>query len=677
MSANRADRPRRKPAHRGGRPSRLLVGVDTGGTFTDIVYRDGAREGTLKLLSTPGDPGKVVLDGIRAIFGDRRADTLTYGTTVATNAMLERRGCRTALVTTHGFEDILEIGRQARPDLYDLEPRPPEPLIPSPLRFGVPERMLYDGTAVRAPRPSHLASLRGLLRAKGVESIAVCLLHSHVDSTHETAVGQALATLQLPITLSHELAPEVGEYERSSTTAANAYVRPLVSQHVAALGEASRAVRFRVLQSNGGAIGQATACAEPVRTMLSGPAGGVAAAHARCKRAGFDRIITLDMGGTSTDVALVDGTVPRRAITEVGGIPVRSPCVDIHTVGAGGGSIAAVDAGGSLKVGPRSAGAEPGPACYGRGSEPTVTDANVALGRLRPEAFLGGNMQLDTDRAARAIAKVAAAMGARRLEEAAEGIVRVVEGNMERAIRVITVERGQDPRSCALVAFGGAAGLHACGLAEGLAIPKIVVPKDPGLLSAWGVLEGPVVRDVSVPHRAIDPTFASLSRVARSAQARASADVRREGIASKDIRTSSFVRIRYTGQSLELEIGLTADFRSAFDRAHKQLLHTSDPARQVEVVSIRATATSKISARSQRRGRKSRATTPRANQRVRVYAGHRWRTANQYRREDLTGGARVIGPAVIVEYSSTTFVAAGWTATVDPDLHLIMEHTKR
>jgi len=545
------------------------------------------------------------------------------------------------------------------------------------LRFGLRERTLYDGSISGEPTQADLQELRKLLADNGIESIGVCLLHSPVNPANELAVGRALAALGIPVTLSHELSPEVGEYERTSTTTANCYVRPMVSKHIAALAAAANAKRFRVLQSNGGAIGAATACEEPVRTMLSGPAGGVAAAAALCSRAGFDRVITLDMGGTSTDVALVDGIVPRRSITEVGGIPVRSPCIDIHTVGAGGGSIAYVDVGGSLKVGPRSAGAQPGPACYGIGVEPTVTDANLLLGRLRPEAFLGGEMQLHPDRASRAISKIAKTMGGSGLEEAAEGIVRVVEGNMERAIRVITVERGQDPRSCVLAAFGGAAGLHACGLAEGLGIPTILVPSDPGLLSAWGVLDGPVTRDISATYRVLDPTFAGLARVAARIERRAIADVRKEGIARDDIVVSSFVRIRYSGQSLELEVPLTDGFRSAFDQSHRQLLHTCDPGRSVEVVSLRATAVGQSAAAAQRRRPMRAAGAAKADTRVRVFAQRRWRRVNQYRRDAIAPGACLRGPAVIVEYSSTTFIADGWTAFVDRYRNVIVERSKR
>ena len=401
----------------------LAVGIDTGGTFTDVVFRDAEDSGTYKLLSTPDDPGRAVLAALSALFGERTPERITYGTTVATNVMLQSRGARTALVTTAGFEDVLQIGRQARPDLYDLHPLPAPPLVPQRLRFGVRERTNADGSISEKLSRTEIAKLKKRLAAERIESIAVCLLHSHIDPTHEKALATALATLGVSVSLSHELSPAPGEFERTSTTTANAYVRPTVERHISTLVENTGARVFRVMQSNGGAIGASTACREPVRTMLSGPAGGVAAAAARGAALALDRIITLDMGGTSTDVALIDGLVPRRTFTEIAGVPIRSPCVDIHTVGAGGGSIASVDAGGALGVGPESAGADPGPACYGRGDAPTVTDANVVLGRLRPEAFLGGKMQLADQRSLKALSRLAKSMGISSPEQAAEGVI--------------------------------------------------------------------------------------------------------------------------------------------------------------------------------------------------------------------------------------------------------------
>jgi N-methylhydantoinase A len=653
----------------------LVVGVDTGGTFTDIVFSDGSQErGRLKVLSTPDDPARAVLDGFARLFGERAPDLFTYGTTVATNAMLERRGARTLLATTDGFEDVIEIGRQARPDLYDLEPRRAEPLVPPALRLGVRERMHQDGKVALALSAAEIRRVVSKARSLRAEAVAVCLLHSPASSAHEKKLGRELAALGIPVTLSHEVSPTVGEYERTSTTAANAYVQPKVAGHIRTLASKSRARRLRVMQSSGGAIGAETAAREPVRTMLSGPAGGVAAAAGVAAACGAARIVTVDMGGTSTDVAFVDGALPRRADTWIGGVALRVPCLDIHTVGAGGGSIAFVDDGGALRVGPKSAGADPGPACYGRGALPTVTDANVVLGRLPAAHFLGGAMTLDVARARRAIEPVRRAMRARTVEQAAEGIVRVVEGNMERAIRFITVQRGQDPRGAALFPFGGAAGLHACGIAEEIGFSEILVPRDPGLLSAIGVKDGSVVVDRLVPLTAVDPSARWLASRAAAASKAVRTQVAREGFGARAIGVSVFVRARYQRQSIELEVPLAAGFRRSFDDAHRTLFHSADPSRPLEVVGLRVSATGRERSSSSRPAR-STALARRAKPvaAAPVVFGGKARETPIFERESLGAGTRVRGPAILVEYSSTTVVAPGWSATVDGARNLRMK----
>ena len=644
------------------------MGIDTGGTFTDIVFVDGNRRDVYKVPSTPDDPARAVLCALTRRFGSRAPDVLTYGTTVATNAMLERRGARTALVTTAGFEDVLEIGRQDRPRLYDLEPARPQPLIPRRLRLGVDERMTFDGSAERSLDPSDVDTLVRRLERAGVESVAVCLLHAHVNSAHEKLVATALRKHGLSVSASHEICPEPGEYERSSTTAVNAYVLPAVARHLSRLARESRARRFRVMQSNGGAIGASIAVREPIRTMLSGPAGGVVEAAAVARRAGFRRLITLDMGGTSTDVAFVDGDLPRRPVTEIGGLPVCTPCVDIHTVGAGGGSIAFVDEGGALRVGPRSAGADPGPACYGKGDAPTVTDANVVLGRLRPEAFLGGDMPLDAERARRAISRLARSAGSRSLEGAAEGVIRVVEGNMERALRVITIERGHDPRDCVLVAFGGAAGLHACGLADALAIRAVLVPPDPGLLSAWGVLGGPVVRDRLQSLQLLDPTYARLARIADRLARRARRDVEREGFVAGAMQRFDVVRLRYHGQSIVIEVPCTPGYRKAFHAEHRRLFHTADENRSIEVVGLRVSVVGRFSLRAP----EQRAAGDGTARRGLVFAGGRWRRIPILPRSAMARRHPLDGPAVVTEYSSTVYVAPGWSVAIDEHANLLL-----
>lgn len=662
------------------RSTTLVVGVDTGGTFTDIVYRQGRRRGSYKLLSTPGDPAVAVIDGLSRLFGESPADRLTYGTTVATNAILQNRGARTALVTTAGFEDVIEIGRQARPRLHELEPRVEEPLVPRSRRLGIRERVLFDGKIDVPLTRAELASLRKRLERAGVESVAVCLLHAHTEPVHEKSVAAALSELGVPLTLSHELSPAPGEYERTTTCVVNAFVRPMVERHVRGLAQRSRARVFRVMQSNGGSTGLETASCEPVRTMLSGPAGGVAAAFETARLAGIGPVVTLDMGGTSTDVALVDGAVSRRSVTKIGAVPVRTPCIDIHTVGAGGGSIARVDEGGSLKVGPLSAGADPGPACYGKGTEVTVTDANLVLGRLIPDEILGGAISLDGGRATRVLRRLQREMRARSLDQAADGIIRVVEANMERAIRVITVERGHDPRSCTLMAFGGAAGLHACGLAAQLGMNSILVPPEPGLFSARGVMDGPLTRDLSASVRIEDPRLDELENRAASLRDRATAEASAEGLPSTKVRLTTWVRMRYLGQAIELEVPLRTGFRVAFDREHQRLFHHSDPRRQVEACGLRVTAeeefrsvraresssTGLTAARSSTRGPKPRAS-------AKVFVGGRRIDTPVYDRLQLGTDGVLRGPGIVTEYSSTLFLAEGWALWVDEQANLRLE----
>jgi len=651
----------------------IVFGIDTGGTFTDIVVRVGRDVGVLKTMSTPDDPARAVLDAIAKLFPDARAARITYGTTVATNAMLERRGAKTVLLTTHGFEDVLEIGRQARPDLYALEPEKVEPLVPSRLRLGVRERMRYDGRVELRLSAAETARLRRRVERLAAEAVAIVLLHGHRNAAHERRLARGLRSLGLPISLSSELSPLPGEYERTSTTVANAYVRPAVERHLRSLARRARTDALHVMQSNGGAIDVEVACAEPVRTMLSGPAGGVTAAADCARRAGFPRVITLDMGGTSTDVALVDTAPRRRATTDVGGIPIRTPSLEIHTVGAGGGSIAHIDAGGALHVGPHSAGARPGPACYGRGREPTVTDANVVLGRLRPEAFLGGEMTLDERRAHAALGRLARRMGARSIVAAADGVIRVVENNMERAIRVITVERGQDPRTCVLLPFGGAAGLHACGLAEELGITKILIPPDPGLLSAWGMLDAPLVRDATRPLGMIDPSFAKLTAVAAQLSRQAARCVVEGSADSSRVRTEAFVQMRYLGEGSTLEIPFDRSFLQRFRREHARLFHSREGGGPIECTSMRATATAAPRRRRAQRAAPRTNGGPAARRTAEVWIGGKRRRVPCLARSSLRETTRQKGPLLITEYSSTSFIAPGWTLRADAAGNLRLE----
>ena len=478
----------------------LAVAVDTGGTFTDVLLLDGGRLRSLKLPSTPNDPSDAVLEGLRQVLGggedsgeDSSEDSanreagvtfiLLHGSTVATNALLERKGARVKLITNAGFEDIIEIGRQNRPQLYALVGHRPPPLVDRDDRHGIQGRMGPDGEVIEPLDPAELQALPALLG--DAESVAVVLLHSYANASHEESVADALAELNLPLSVSVRLLPEYREYERTSTTVVNAYVAPLISAYLKRLAREAGAERVSIMGSNGGSLPLDRAAREPVHTVLSGPAGGVVGALEWGRRAGHEHIITFDMGGTSTDVSLCPGAPLHTREFEIGGQPVAIPVIDIHTVGAGGGSLARIDPGGALRVGPESAGADPGPICYGKGGAGvTVTDAHVWLGRLPADAFLGGEQTLDRSAVEPHLQNLADRLGAS-LEVAAEGILAVADAAMERALRVISVERGHDPADFTLVAFGGAGGLHAAHLTERLGTRRAIVP--PGPRTSFGI----------------------------------------------------------------------------------------------------------------------------------------------------------------------------------------------
>ncbi len=627
----------------------------------------GGRLRVLKVPSTPHDPAEAVRRALRAVTGGGRVAALHYGSTVATNALIERRGARVVLLTTAGFEDVLEIGRQARPVLYALEPRPPAPLVGRAQRIGVPERVLADGRVERRLTPAAAARAAAAVARQRARAVAVCLLHSYANPAHERLLGRALAGRGLHLTLSHRLLREYREYERTATVVANAYVGPLMSGHLRALARGLGG-RLRVMQSNGGLAAARTAAAEPVRTVLSGPAGGVVGAAARARRAGFRRLVTLDMGGTSTDVSVVDGALGERAEAIVEGLPIRMPALDIHTVGAGGGSLVRIDAGRALRVGPESAGADPGPACYGRGSAPTVTDAHLVLGRLVAEEFLGGAFPLNVARARQALAPIARRLGGA-LTAAAEGVVRVATAVMARAVRVLTVERGRDPRDFTLVAFGGAGGLHAAELAAALGIPRVYLPPHPGLLSAWGVLGAEVRRDFSRTLRVVDPPPARLAAGFRALARAARAALVREGIARARIERA--VDARYAGQGYEVTVPWTAGWRRAFHARHRRLFGHAAPTRPIEVVTLRLRVRGDALPLPPQRSRAP--ARPAVPARRPVVFGGRAHAAAVYRRDTLGPGARIRGPAIVCEYSATTVVPPGWQGEVDRHGGLVLE----
>ena len=673
---------------------RVRVGVDTGGTFTDFVYHAGGRARVFKVPSTPDDPSRAIAEGLRRAAreaGVRLKELeVVHGTTVGTNALLERKGARAALVTTEGFEDVLVIGRQARGSLYDLNWSRPAPLVGDGLRFGVRERVAADGSVVEELTDEEVESLVKKLKRARPESVAVCLLFSFARPEHERRIERALqdALGGVPLSVSHRILPEYREYERTSTVAINAYLQPLMGTYLGRLGAHVAGRSLRVMQSSGGSISARAAAAEPVRTILSGPAGGVVGAAHAASAAGFEDVITFDMGGTSTDVALVAGG--RLKLTNeasVAGLPVAVPVLDIHTVGAGGGSIARVDAGGSLRVGPESAGAVPGPACYGRSELPTVTDANLVLGRFGGGDLLGGEFELDEARAVRALAKLAREMtaaGGREVSatEAALGVVRVVNAGMERALRAVSVERGFDPRGCALVTFGGAGGLHAVELARALRVPRVLVPRAPGALSALGCLRADVLKSLSrtlmlevggdAQARAarVECAFQEMEREARSA-------LRREGFGDERQRHERTIAARYAGQSFELEIPWDGGRKlvGRFHQEHEARYGYAQTAASVEVVSARLRSSGLVEELKDERPRRTTAASPdvKPQRTARVYFDEGARDVAVYRREELPAGARLKTPCVVTEYSSTTLVPAGSQAFIDRHGNLVIE----
>ncbi len=670
--------------------SPTLVAIDTGGTFTDCVWVERGRVQLLKVFSTPADPSQAIVSALKKI-SPQSAPVLLHGSTVGTNALLQRKGARVAFVTTAGFEDSLEIGRQARPRLYDFFFDRIEPLVPSELRFGVNERIDTAGKVLRAPTADELRVLRTNLEKAKPEAIAVSLLFSFVNPSNERAIAAALegvtAGNKIPISLSHVILPEFREYERASTVVMNAYLQPIMQRYLESLDQrthsltstqgSTRDARIFVMQSNGGITALSAAAREPVRTVLSGPAGGVVGALAMSRRSGFDRIISFDMGGTSTDVALVDRELRASSESEVAGLPVRVPMLDIHTVGAGGGSIARFDAAGALRVGPESAAADPGPICYGKGEQPTVTDANLLLGRLPAKRFLGGDFTLDFERTERKMKEWLRRSGSpMNLQQFAEGVIRVVNATMEKAIRVVSIERGYDPRDFTLVAFGGAGGMHACELAEALGIPRVIVPALPGALSAFGILVSDVIKDYSrtvllrstgkLPAAQLETELSALER-------RAVADFRAEQWHG-DIRHARSVDVRYRGQGYELNVPFGRDLLAAFHLEHQRRYGYSHPEREVELVTLRLRSSMDApgaEANEMKLASSTSASTPQELSRV-VFNG-RVRPTRIYSRDALTAAHRFDGPAVVTEYSATTVIPPRMKFYVDRAGNLLIE----
>jgi N-methylhydantoinase A len=669
----------------------MIVGVDVGGTFTDFVVPANGQLRVHKLATTTDDQSRAIMDGLEELqLGAETA--VVHGSTVATNALLERRGARTALLTTAGFRDVLEIGRQSRPALYRLSQQRPPALVPAELRYDIAERLDAGGNTITPLDESAVRSMAAQLAAAEVESVAIVFLFSFHGPTHERRAGELIRAVDanLPISLSSDILPEYREYERTATTVINAYVRPLVARYLARLADALKPRRVRMMQSNGGIIGLEQASTQPARLVLSGPAGGVVGAFSiarQAMRSPTPHLISFDMGGTSTDVALVPGAIEHTSESTIADLPLRLPVIDIHTVGAGGGSLAWTDAAGTLHVGPQSAGASPGPACYGRGgTEPTVSDANLVLGRLAPEHFLGGhgNIALDKEAALAALTRLGSKLGMTP-EEAALGVVRVVNATMERALRRVSVERGHDPRDFVLVPFGGAGPLHACDLAVSLDMQRILVPLYPGVLSALGMLAADVTHDEShavlkpledllaAPH-ALDALFIDLrERVLHVLSS--------EGSQQPTIQTS--LDLRYRGQSYELTVPLqlpvTASTlsaaRSVFYDVHRQRYGYAMLEQAVEVVTLRVRGVLP-GANSMFADEPSGSWQPsdaRLEPEPVWFEGHGPATTACYNRAALPVGHRFAGPALVFQFDSTIVVAPGWQAHVDEWRNLWLE----
>jgi N-methylhydantoinase A len=642
-----------------------------------VLLRDGRLE-VYKRPSTPDDPARAMLAGLEE--AGWRPDEVVHGSTVATNAVLERKGARTALITTRGFRDVLVIGRQTRSKLYDLEPKRPPPLVPDALRLEADERLDHRGRVLQPLSPDEVERLLDRLERRRIESLAVCFLFSFLNPAHERMVLAAARRRGLRCSASFAVLPEHREYERASTTVLNAYVAPVVERYIARLagGLRSRSTRrLRIMQSNGGSADARTAGALALRTVLSGPAGGVAGAFQLAKAAGSDRIITLDMGGTSTDVCLCDGSVPFTAESSIDGLPMRIPTVDVHTVGAGGGSIARLDAGGALRVGPESAGADPGPACYGRSELPTVTDAHLVLGRILPDRFLGGRMALSVRAAEKALRPTARSYG-NDVRAAAAAIVRVANASMERALRVISVERGHDPRRFTLVAFGGAGPLHACELAEALGVARLLVPPFPGVLSAFGMAAAPIVRDeVQALLAMVGDDRGALANRLERVFARLEARARRALGEARRARVTRALDLRYAGQSYELTVPVTscdpARFVAAFHRAHRRRYGHADAARAVEVVVLRVRAESAAPGVPPAAGPVRPAADGAKAREYREVWFDRPRRAAVFDRSSLGPGARLRGPALLTQLDATTVVPPGWGGVVDAWGNLVLE----
>lgn len=661
------------------------LAFDVGGTFTDLLVFDGTSLHALKVFTCSEEPARPVKEALAAEVLPAPSRVL-HGTTLATNTLLERKGARVVLLTTRGFEDVLEIARQARPSLYDIQVDRPPPLVPRSLRIGIRERTLPDGSIQAPVDPEELRGVLRLARLRGSQAAAVCFLHSPTNPENEERVGALLEGTDLPFSLSHRVAPIQGEYERTAVTVANAHLLPRMGRYLGRLSTYWPGVPVRIMQSNGGLLSSRTASELPVQTVLSGPAAGVIGAFRVAKAAGIHRIISFDMGGTSTDVCLCDAGIPWTEETQVGDLPIPVPMTDIVTVGSGGGSIVHVDAGGALRVGPESAGSMPGPICYGRGgTRPALTDAHVLLGRLPADAFLGGTHTLEIRGLRDAFLDLGGPVGLS-YTDTARGAVRIANTLMEGALRSVSVERGFDPRDFTLVTFGGAGGLHACELAGRLGIREVLVPPNPGLLSAYGLLLADVVRDRSTSVLKIagdEIGHREILRLARDLRQGLVEELKRvEGVPAASIRVEAFAVLRYTGQATGMPIAVGTRLIERFHEAHRRRYGFHREGYPVELVRVQVRAVG--------RGRRNGAALPglgtpppgektracrspgrrSTHERAALHIDGRTVRADVVPRSALRPGHRRAGPLVVTEYSSTLLVSPAFSLEVDRDWNL-------
>jgi N-methylhydantoinase A len=678
------------------------IGVDTGGTFTDVSLID---EGTgemhiMKVPSTPQNPSLAVLNGVKQIIKETNIDFnqisfFIHGSTVATNALLEQKGAKTGLITTKGFKDVLQIGRQTRPKLYDFRARKSEPLVPRNLRLELNERIDYQGNIVHEVEKDEVLKLAETIKANKLTSLAVCFMHSYINPANEYKVKEILAEAlpELSVTISCEVLPEIKEFERTSTAVANAYVLPKMKFYLGHLKDNLKKLKIPsslyIMQSNGGIISANTAMNMPVRTVLSGPAGGVLAGSLVAKNTPFKNIITIDMGGTSLDTALIENEIPQyTTVSEVEGRPIKVPMIDMHTIGSGGGSIAWIDTGGALRVGPQSSGADPGPVCYGKGgTEPTVSDANVILGRLNPVSILGGKMKMDLESARKVMKeKIADPLGIT-IEEAAEGILKVINANMVRGIRVISVEKGHDPREFSLMAFGGAGPLHAVDIAKEINSREVIIPPTPGITCATGMLMADVKHDYVKSFTAYlnDVSTEQFNEQLFSLAEEAYKDLFEEGFSEKDIALEASLDLRYQHQAYEINISLSdtvvtdeliTESITSFHENHKNIYGFNRPNESLEVANIRLVGIGKI--KKIMHGETSyeevdKLINPIAKRQV--YFNSQYHETSIFNRSDITSNTTITGPAIIEQMDSTIIIHPGQTAKTDSLGNLIINLT--